>query len=487
MFAFRLLTLNFFVLGWLVDGVLLESVNRGASKHEQEARELAPQQRLDHVREELERVRSITDNPTKRRITTLLSYSRAAKGEIDVPWKLTLKYLEAEEQKAIERCIEVNKTWKDPKISDAGGEDEEAEDAGDESEHDEEEEEEGEGEGNGKQDDDDDGQSDFAWFADFVVVINALGLAMVGFNDSLTPILDAVGYFASIFFIVESYIKSIAYGSLSYYLRDGSNMFDFVLVVIPTIGEVTTQVTDGLGLGPDYIYQALALQALRVFRIAKLTKHLTGLKDLTARAFGSPKGVVFALLVTIGFVCFMAFFGNELFSTELRFAQERNDFQFFFSSMQTMLEFLFGDRYFETCEIGWSSGSFVGIFFFLAYYYVGNFLVLRMFIALILENFEYDEDEKINIQIQLYQRSQIDMNELIDGRAREMSLQEQFKRLLKQNLDERCVCAPAGTRACTRNAQSFPRITHINISNPSASPFPSSSLLRSWAFALAGH
>ena len=113
--------------------------------------------------------------------------------------------------------------------------------------------------------------------------------------------------------------------------------------------------------------------------------------------------------------------------------------------------------------------------------------MLRMFIALILENFEYDEDQKINIQIQLYQRSQIDMNELIDGRAREMSLQEQFKRLLKQNLDERCVCAPAGTRACTRNAQSFPRITHINISNPSASPFPSSSLLRSWAFALAGH
>lgn len=117
--------------------------------------------------------------------------------------------------------------------------------------------------------------------------------------------------------------------------------------------------------------------------------------------------------------------------------------------------------------------------------------MLRMFIALILENFEYDEDEKINIQIQLYQRSQIDMNELIDGRAREMSLQEQFKRLLKQNLDERCLRAPAlaraGTRVCSRNAQSCPRITHFNISNPSASPFPSSSLLRSWAFTLAGH
>ena len=43
--------------------------------------------------------------------------------------------------------------------------------------------------------------------------------------------------------------------------------------------------------------QALALQALRVFRIVKLTKHLTGLKALTARAFGSPAGVGYALVL----------------------------------------------------------------------------------------------------------------------------------------------------------------------------------------------
>jgi hypothetical protein len=97
---------------------------------------------------------------------------------------------------------------------------------------------------------------------------------------------------------------------------------------------------------------------------------------------------------------------------------------------------LLGDQYFENTELGWAKGSFVGIFFFLGYYYVANFLVLRMFIALILENFEYDEDAKINIQIQLYQRLQIQMNDLIDGHAREISLEDQFLRLRKQNLDE---------------------------------------------------
>jgi hypothetical protein len=50
------------------------------------------------------------------------------------------------------------------------------------------------------------------------------------------------------------------------------------------------------------------------------------------------------------------------------FALERNDFQYFLSSFKTMIEFLLGDRYFENTELGWLSGNFVGIFFFIGYY-----------------------------------------------------------------------------------------------------------------------
>ena len=77
-----------------------------------------------------------------------------------------------------------------------------------------------------------------------------------GFDDALTPILVSVGYFASIFFIVEAQVKAAAYGGMGYYLLELGNVFDFVLVVVPTIGEVTTLVTAFLGLGDDYIYQA---------------------------------------------------------------------------------------------------------------------------------------------------------------------------------------------------------------------------------------
>ena len=58
------------------------------------------------------------------------------------------------------------------------------------------------------------GQSHFKWFADLVVVANAGTLAAVGFNDSITPILDSVGYFASVFFIIEALISAKVHASV---------------------------------------------------------------------------------------------------------------------------------------------------------------------------------------------------------------------------------------------------------------------------------
>ena len=56
------------------------------------------------------------------------------------------------------------------------------------------------------------------------------------------------------------------------------------------------------------------------------------------------------------------------------------------------------------------------MFYFIIFYYVCNFLVLRIFIAIILENFEFSEEKKIALQIQLFQKLQILKNDLINGR-----------------------------------------------------------------------
>jgi len=189
-------------------------------------------------------------------------------------------------------------------------------------------------------------------------------------------------------------------------------------------------------LGDDAVYPMLAVQSMRVFRIMKLTKHLTGLKRLTAKAFGSPAGVAYALAVTIIFIVFCSLFASELFKDSVVFAMRRNDFQYFFAALKAMIEFLFGESYFINLEVGLEVGSIIGLFFFVCFFYIANYLVLRMFIALILENFEFDEDKRIALQIQLFQKRQLDANDLIDGHGKSFSIEEQWIRLKKQNLDE---------------------------------------------------
>eukprot|EP00282_Hemiselmis_andersenii_P037258 CAMPEP_0169431024 /NCGR_PEP_ID=MMETSP1042-20121227/2715_1 /TAXON_ID=464988 /ORGANISM="Hemiselmis andersenii, Strain CCMP1180" /LENGTH=584 /DNA_ID=CAMNT_0009541385 /DNA_START=125 /DNA_END=1876 /DNA_ORIENTATION=- len=202
------------------------------------------------------------------------------------------------------------------------------------------------------------------------------------------------------------------------------------------MGEVTCVITRLMGLGEDYIYQMLAFRAMRVFRIVKLTKHLTGLKNLTTRAFGSPAGVLYSMLVTIVFIVFYSLFGNSLFRANVEFAERRDDFQYIFAAMKCMIEFLFGDLYFQNIETGYQEGDIIGIMYWIVYFYVANFLVLRIFIALIMENFEYTEDQKIRIQIMLFQKDQIRRNDLVDGNAKAFPVDDQWQRLRKQNLDE---------------------------------------------------
>ena len=148
------------------------------------------------------------------------------------------------------------------------------------------------------------------------------------------------------------------------------------------------------------------------------------------------QGVIYAMAVTIVFIVFYSLFGNELFKSSIAFAMRRNDYQYPLEAMKAMIEFLFGESYYENLRIGSEEQDVVGIFYFVVFFYVANFLVLRMFIALILENFEFTEDQRACLQIQLFQRTQVLMNDLIDGKAKTYPLDELWGRLRKQNLDE---------------------------------------------------
>jgi len=444
-FIVRCITLNYFILGWIMDALFMSSLNAYASEAEAERIEEWRQNTRTFFETEIQRLTDdVVQSEQKLRAQVGKFLMFPIDDVDDWPWSNAREFLEAD----FEQFKEENQEWckAEGLIQEDGGAAMVAnpgdgksqaglDDLGemdDDSDADDEEQQETKQDANASTKP---SQSYFAWFADFVVVANAITLAMEGFDDSIQIYLDMVGYFASIFFILEAMVKSYAYGGFAYYIKDGSNAFDFTLVLLPSVGEATTLTTEFLGLGADFIYPMLAVQSLRVFRIGKLTKHLKGLKRLTAKAFGSPEGVVYAMAVTIIFIVFCALFANELYRDSVELAARRNDFQYFFAAIKGMIEFLFGESYYVNLEIGLQEANVIGLFFFVGYFYIANYLVLRMFIALILENFEFDEDQRIALQVLLFQKRQVISNDLIDGKGKAFPIDEQWKRLEKQNLD----------------------------------------------------
>ena len=390
-FALRVLTLNYLLLGWALDGMTMRSINEAASRVEQERIE----NRCADLRAEQQRIRDKLEVPSK---TLALIWALSYPLE-ETPAHWSIRYLQGR--------IDAIET------QDAPPDDEDAEESSSVASLESEAGPPQRSEPRWKWT-----QSLFAWGSDLIVTVNAASMAMQGFGPNLNPIITAIGYFATVYFVVECLLKSVVYCGFHYYIADSQNQLDFFLVVVPTFGELVCQLTKALpatNYREDYIYPMLVLRALRVLRILKLTKHMKDLKVLAQRAFGSPAGVIYAFLVTISFIFLIALFGNQLFRSSTTFAEARNDFQFIMEAMKALIENLFGDRYFESIDAGFEASSFVGVLFFIIYYYIGNFVVLRIFIAIILENFEYAEEKKICLQIQLYQRHQILSNDLIDG------------------------------------------------------------------------
>ena len=256
-FLVRCVTLNYGLLGWILDGLQMNALNDFASEAEKERIEEWTAATNQMYLDEIERLthQNLVDSGDLLRLMIGKFLLYPITDEDDFPWSNSREFLEADyAQFKID-----NNT-----VLDALGllQEEDDDVGGDNMSQVHLDEDLSEGEEGSEDGQDNEGeisevskptQSHFAWFADFVVVANAATLAMEGFDDSIQSYLDIVGYFASIFFIVEAIVKSYAYGGFSYYTKDGGNLYDFTLVIVPTIGELTTIATGVLGLGKSTV------------------------------------------------------------------------------------------------------------------------------------------------------------------------------------------------------------------------------------------
>ncbi|XP_026052233.1 voltage-dependent N-type calcium channel subunit alpha-1B-like isoform X1 [Carassius auratus] len=235
-----------------------------------------------------------------------------------------------------------------------------------------------------------------------MIAINTVVL-MMKFHDAPNPYEDMLKWLNIIFtalFTLECILKVIAFGPLNY-LKEAWNIFDFVTVLGSITDILVTEIeTD----------KRINLSFLRLFRAARLIKLLRQgytIRILLWTFVQSFKALPYvclliAMLFFIYAIIGMQVFGNIMLSEESAI-NIHNNFQTFFQALMLLFRSATGEGWHEimlSClserpcdrDSGYSGkecGSDFAYFYFVSFIFLCSFLMLNLFVAVIMDNFEY--------------------------------------------------------------------------------------------------
>ncbi|TKS68652.1 Voltage-dependent P/Q-type calcium channel subunit alpha-1A [Collichthys lucidus] len=236
-----------------------------------------------------------------------------------------------------------------------------------------------------------------------LIALNTIVLMMKFDGASLTydEVLKNLNIVFTTFFFMESVLKIIAFGPLNYF-RDAWNIFDFVSV----LGSITDILVTELG------NNFINLSFLRLFRAARLIKLLRQgetIRILLWTFVQSFKALPYvclliAMLFFIYAIIGMQLFGNLALDEEGESAiNEHNNFRTFIMALMLLFRSATGEAWHEImlaclggkdCDpasgnTGPECGSTFAYTYFVSFIFLCSFLMLNLFVAVIMDNFEY--------------------------------------------------------------------------------------------------
>uniref|UniRef100_A0A8C4ZFR6 Calcium channel, voltage-dependent, N type, alpha 1B subunit, a n=1 Tax=Gadus morhua TaxID=8049 RepID=A0A8C4ZFR6_GADMO len=200
-------------------------------------------------------------------------------------------------------------------------------------------------------------------------------------------------------FSMECILKIIAFGPLNY-LKDAWNIFDFVTVLGSITDILVTEINDRL----------LNLSFLRLFRAARLIKLLRQgytIRILLWTFVQSFKALPYVCLLIAMLFFIYAIIGMQVFGNidlnEDTAINHHNNFRTFLQALMLLFRSATGEAWHEimlsclsrrACDPGSGNiakecGSDFAYFYFVSFIFLCSFLMLNLFVAVIMDNFEY--------------------------------------------------------------------------------------------------
>uniref|UniRef100_A0A8C9T2E7 Calcium voltage-gated channel subunit alpha1 E n=1 Tax=Scleropages formosus TaxID=113540 RepID=A0A8C9T2E7_SCLFO len=239
-----------------------------------------------------------------------------------------------------------------------------------------------------------------------MIALNTVVLMMKYYSAPATydTVLKHLNTAFTVLFSLECVLKILAFGFINYF-RDTWNIFDFITV----LGSITEIVVDRLSLK---MFNMSFLKLFRAARLIKLLRQGYTIRILLWTFVQSFKALPYVCLLIAMLFFIYAIIGMQVFGniklSHTSHINQHNNFKTFFGALMLLFRSATGESWQEImlsclggqdCEPDPSieqspdsnedCGTDFAYFYFVSFIFFSSFLMLNLFVAVIMDNFEY--------------------------------------------------------------------------------------------------
>lgn len=242
-----------------------------------------------------------------------------------------------------------------------------------------------------------------------MILVNTVMLSLDQYpiDHELVAFVDALNFALTIAFFVEVVLKLIGLGKIQW-AADRYNVFDAVLVVLALI-EISVSPPAFLLTTSEQqastISSFTGLRSFRIFTLFKLARSWPSLQKLLLTILSTIQEIGNFSVLLLLFMYVYALVGMQMFGNQFRFDADgfpvslsetasyipRSNFDTILWSTVTIFQVLTGENWNNVLIDGWRSIGWPSTLYFLSLVIFGNFIILNLFLAILLSNFE-DQD-----------------------------------------------------------------------------------------------
>uniref|UniRef100_A0A8C7R7E4 Voltage-dependent L-type calcium channel subunit alpha n=1 Tax=Oncorhynchus mykiss TaxID=8022 RepID=A0A8C7R7E4_ONCMY len=257
----------------------------------------------------------------------------------------------------------------------------------------------------------------------FLIMLNTLCLGMQHCNQSahVTKLSDTLNMIFTVLFTVEMILKLIAFKAKGYF-GDPWNVFDFLIVIGSVVDVILSEVdvsTQNSGshvctpMQVDSENARVSITFFRLFRVMRLVKLLNrseGIRNLLWTFIKSFQALPYVALLIVMLFFIYAVIGMQVFGkialvdgTQIN---RNNNFQTFPQAVLLLFrcatgeawqEVMVASMYGKKCDPKsdflpgeeYTCGASFAVFYFMSFYMLCAFLIINLFVAVIMDNFDY--------------------------------------------------------------------------------------------------